>query len=179
MSQNHSIEAVLTARDEGFSSALNNAIALIGNVTKVAESLGSVAKATESLNDSKTVLGGLLDRVEKSMGSLSLGSKGLIGSLGKVGLALGKVGLAIAAVAAAVAGLIIWWRDLQTRNEELADRFRAIWDGIKSVFQSAVDRIGGSLRGLADNFGSLWSTIAPVVAKQKRPFSEPPSGSHA
>ena len=171
MSQIHSVEAVLTVSDRGFSSALNNALKLLGDVGKAADNLKKVSDAVGKWTKEGTLLGAALDKLKGSLGMLinrlsdkSSVIKGVAGLKGgKLLIALGLIAAVIAVVVAAVVGLVAWWRTLGDRNSDLRDRFIESWNRVRTSFDEAATRIRDALGGLMGELRALWDAIAPVV----------------
>jgi len=71
MTQNHSIEAILTAKDQGFSTALNNALNLIHSVTNATGMLTEATTAVDDLRSKATTLGDAFERARVPLAEIA------------------------------------------------------------------------------------------------------------
>lgn len=90
------------------------------------------------------------------------GMSGFAGETSKLGAALGGVTGPMVAVAALIAVLVAAFVTLWKTNEDFRNKIIGIWDGIKSKFEEAGQKITDALNSLGFNFGSIVDVLKTV-----------------
>ena len=132
-------------RIAAFAAAIGPALVVVGKLTT---GIGQGLQAVSSFGK------GILTFVNQA----KLG----VGAGGKLAAAISGISAPVLAVVAAIAVLVAAFVNLWKNNEEFRDKVIAIWDQVKSAFQSFADRLSDLLGGIEINFDTAVGALKKV-----------------
>ena len=144
---------------------------LTSSVGSIITTFGKIPGAVSSISGGMTKLVTGFKNVGEGITLARAGFPGFATQASKLGAAIGGISAPVVAVVAVIGVLIAAFAHLWKTNEEFRNKMTAIWDGIKSKFESFAQGIVDRLNALGfdfENFGkvvkAIWDGFCSVLA---------------
>lgn len=137
---------------------------LTTSVGSIITTFGKIPGAFSSISDGMTKLVTSFKNVGEGITLARAGFPGFAAQASKLGAAIGGISAPVVAVVAVIGVLIAAFVNLWKTNEEFRNKMTAIWDGIKSKFESFAQGIVDRLNALDFDFESFGETVKAIWA---------------
>lgn len=132
---------------------------LVSGIGGVFTTLGKIPGAVSSVTGGITKLVTGFKNIGEAVTLSKAGFPGLAAQASKLGAAIAGISAPIMVVAAVIAVLVAAFVHLWKTNEEFRDKIIAVWDGIKSKIEEAIQKIVDAINSLGLDFESLGEVI--------------------
>ena len=155
--------------------AIGPVLMVLGKLTTsvggIITTFGKIPGAVSAISGGMTKMVTSFKNIGEGITLARAGFPGFAAQASKLGAAIGGITAPVAAVIAVIAILVAAFANLWKTNEEFRNKMTAIWDGIKSKFESFAQGIVDRLNALGfdfENFGevvkAIWDGFCSVLA---------------